>query len=276
MTNWKFALSTADEADGSAPILLRGDITDNLIQAAELGYHAIEVHTRETVRWDYSVLEKIMAEHSVKISAIVTGRLCTEGKVNLIDDIPYVTQSAVEGMKKYIDMAQRMKTDIVVGWVKGRLPEKTSAGRYLDRLAYHLEILNEYAGARNVKIHLEVINRYETNLFNTAAETIAFIRKNHLDNCYVHLDTFHMGIDETDPVNAIKCCGEKLGYMHFADNSRCYPGSGQFDFRSILKALKEIGYQGYLSVECLPKPDGITAARMGKSHLTDCMGGILL
>lgn len=271
MKNWRFALSSADEAAPAAPILLQGSICDNLIQASQLGYHAIEVHTRETARWDYPAIEETMRKHNMRISAIVTGRLCTEGQVNLIDDVPYVTHFAMEGMKQYIEMAQKLKTDIVLGWAKGRIPDKGNARNYLDRLAYHLQILDDYAGDRGVSIHLEVINRYETNIFNTAAETLDFIGKNRLENCFVHLDTFHMGIDETDPTAAIKLCGKKLGYMHFADNSRCYPGSGQFDFGKILKALENAGYEGYLSVECLPRPDGITAAEEAISHLSQCI-----
>ena len=271
MKKWQFALSSADEAALTAPILLRGDIRDNLFQAAQLGYHALEVHTREAVFWDYPAIEKAMLDSNMKISAIVTGRLYTEGQVNLTDDIPYVTQSAIIGMKQYIEMAQKFKTDIVVGWAKGRIPTGGNGKRYLDRLAYHLQILNGYAGERGVRIFLEVINRYETNIFNTAAETLEFVESNHLDNCFVHLDTFHMGIDETDPVAAIKLCGKKLGYMHLADNTREYPGSGQFNFCNIIQALEQIGYSGYLSVECLPKPDGVTAARYAIKNLMECI-----
>ena len=146
MKDWKFALSSADEAPLTAPILLRGELRENLIKASEIGYHALEVHTRETALWDYPVIEKVMQECNIKISAIVTGRLNTEGKVNLIDDVPYITQSAVAGMKQYIDMAERFKTDIVVGWIKGNIPAGGNEKKYLDRLAYHLQILNDYAG----------------------------------------------------------------------------------------------------------------------------------
>lgn len=96
-----------------------------------------------------------------------------------------------------------------------------------------------------------------------------FLEKYQLDNCYVHLDTFHMGIDECDPVEAIRLCRGKLGYFHLADNSRRYPGSGQFDFSCILNALEEIGYDGYLSVECLPWPTGEEAAQRALMFLKD-------
>lgn len=274
MKNWQFALSSADEAALSAPILLRGDIRENLTQAGKLGYQGLEVHTRETVRWDYSAIDEVMQQCGVRISAIVSGRLNTEGQVDLINDIPYITQSAVTGMKQYIEMAQRLKTNVVVGWVKGKIPAGGSEKRYLDRLAYHLQILNDHAGEHGVKLFLEVINRYETNIFNTAETTLEFLETNNLNRCFVHLDTFHMGIDETDSAAAIKLCGNKLGYMHFADNTRSYPGSGQVDFRKILQALVHIHYEGFLSVECLPKPDGITAAQNAKNHLIECIASI--
>ena len=78
-----------------------------------------------------------------------------------------------------------------------------------------------------------------------------------------------MGIDECDPVEAIRLCRGKLGYFHLADNSRRYPGSGQFDFSRILDALDEIDYDGYLSVECLPYPNGEAAAEKAILFLKD-------
>ena len=117
---------------------------------------------------------------------------------------------------------------------------------------------------------IEVINHYETNIFITAKETVDFLCENALDNCYVHLDTYHMGLEEYDPYEAIRLCGKRLGYFHVSDNSRRYPGSGQFDFKRILAVLKEIGYSGFVTVECLPDPDRETAAKKAISHLKAC------
>ena len=94
-----------------------------------------------------------------------------------------------------------------------------------------------------------------------------FLEQHELNNCYAHLDAFHMGIDECDPTEAIRRCGKRLGYFHLADNSRRYPGSGCFDFASMLKALEEIGYDGYLSVECLPYPNGEEAAKRALAYM---------
>lgn len=267
MRSWKFAVSSADEAPVTAPILLQGDIVANLMKAAQLGYDAIEVHTREDVELDYDTIQKAMDCIGVRVGMVITGRLNTEGACSLMADEPYIVAAAMDGMRRYIDMAQKLKADLVIGWVKGNIPKGGNCEKYLNRLAKNLRILAAYGAERGVKLNLEVINRYEVNVFTTAEETMSFLEKYQIDNCYVHLDTFHMGIDECDPIKAIRRCKGKLGYVHLADNSRRYPGSGQFDFKKILQALDEIEYDGYLSVECLPYPDGETAAIRAITHL---------
>ena len=269
MIKWKFAVSSADEAPPTAPILLQGSIEENLQKAADLGYDAIEVHTREDVELDYHSIRGAYQRTGARVAMVITGRLNTEGMCSLIADEPYILAATMDGMRQYIDMAQRLEADIVIGWVKGNVPKGGKREKYLDRLAKNLRVLAAYGKERNVKLNLEVINRYEVNIFTTAAETVAFLEKYQLENCYVHLDAFHMGIDECDPVEAIRLCKGKLGYFHLADNSRRYPGSGQFDFRLILNALEETGYNGYLSVECLPYPSGEEAARKAIQYLKE-------
>ena len=153
----------------------------------------------------------------------MTGRLNTQGEVNLTDDRQYITDSAMNSMRAYIKMAERLSAGIVVGWVKGKIPEGARPEPYLERLAQNLKIICRQAKEQGVKIFLEVISRYETNIFTTAKETMDFIDAWNLQNCYVHLDTFHMNINEPDPTQAIRACGKKLGYFHVADNTRCYP-----------------------------------------------------
>ncbi|VBB08220.1 Hypothetical protein LUCI_3489 [Lucifera butyrica] len=271
MKRWRLAVSSADEAPNTAPILLRGDIVSNLREAARLGYDAIEVHTREDANIDYQAIEQTIQECGAKVCMVITGRLNTEGRCNLMDDAPYIVKAAMDGMKQYINMAQKLHADIVVGWVKGNIPPGGKCDKYMDRLAKNLRELADYGAERNVKLNLEVINRYEVNVFTTAEETMGFLERYKIDNCYVHLDTFHMGIDECDPVAAIQRCKGKLGYIHLADNSRQYPGSGQFEFRKIFEKLEGINYKGYLSVECLPKPNGRIAAERAAIFLNSLL-----
>jgi len=267
MSLWNYALSSADQAPSTAPILLHGDICHNLKAAAALGYQGLEVHTREDVQLDYDAITKTSADCGVSISAIVTGRLNTQGRVNLIDDRPYISNAAIEGMRRYIKMASQLKTNLIVGWIRGVIPESEDQHHYLERLALNLTMLCKEAEQEGVKVFLEVINRYETNIFTTASETIDFLSKWEVPNCYIHLDTFHMNISENNPIQSILSCGERLGYFHVADNTREYPGRGTLDFKSYFSALNKINYAGFISVECLPVPDGKTAAEQALRYL---------
>ena len=267
MRNWKFAISSADEAPSTAPILLQGSVEYNLQTAAQLGYDAIEIHTREDAELDYETIQNASKCYGTKVAMVVTGRLNTEGKCSLMADEPYIVAATMDGMRQYIDMAQKLGADLVIGWVKGNIPQGGKRQKYMGRLAKNLQVLNDYSKERGVRLNIEVINRYEVNVFTTAHELMTFLETYPLDNCYAHLDTFHMGVDECDPVAAIRRCGDRLGYFHLADNSRRYPGSGQFDFKKILKALDEIDYKGYLSVECFPYPNPDLAATRAITHL---------
>lgn len=267
MNEFKLALSTANSSPATAPILLNGSVLDNLRLSAALGYDAIEVHTRENVKFDAAEILRVSAETGVCVAQIITGRLNTEGQCSLIDDRPYVAQNAMLGMERYIKMAASIGSDLVIGWVKGNIPAGKSREVYMDRLAEAMRELNQKSKDMGVKLNIEVINRYETNIFNTCEETAAFIERNALDNCFVHLDTFHMNIEEADMCQAIRRAGGLLGYFHVADNQRRFAGSGTIDFGLVFDALRDIGYEGVVSVECLPIPDGQTAARASINHI---------
>lgn len=260
MKKWNYSVSSADMAPRTAPLLLLGTPEENIKKAAQLGYDAIEVHTREDADWNIDAIKETMKQYNIGISAIVTGRLNTEGRCDLISDEPYITDACVKGMKQYIELASALDTDLILGWARGNVPAGGNREKYMSRLAKNLKTLDNYAGKFETKIMIEVINRYEINTFTTADELMTFLETYDLQNCYAHLDAFHMGIDERSPYEAIRRCKGRLGYFHLADNSRKYPGSGQFDFKKILETLEETGYHGYLSVECLPWPDPMRAA----------------
>ena len=134
MKNWKYAVSSADAAPVTAPILLQGSVVENLEKAAKLGYDAIEVHTREDVELDYDAIRDAYARTGARVAMVITGRLNTEGMCSLVADEPYIVSAAMDGMRQYIDMAQKLEAGIVVGWVKGNVPKGGKREKYLDRL----------------------------------------------------------------------------------------------------------------------------------------------
>ncbi len=270
MNRWKYGISFAEESPMTAPLPLAGDLYANLEKATSYGYKAIEFHTRESYRFDMRKYKDTVQRCEGVVCCLATGRMCTQGGYSLLDEDAGRLQKAMDGMQEYIDVAKEIDADIILGWAKGNVPIAGDRLTSLRLLAERMKKLNDYAAERSVRIMVEAINHYETNIFNTAEEILSFLYENELDNCYVHLDTYHMGLEETDPYKAIRLCGNKLGYFHVADNTRRYPGSGQFDFVKILQALSDIQYSGYITVECIPAPDRDTAAKLAIEHLKKC------
>jgi D-psicose/D-tagatose/L-ribulose 3-epimerase len=95
----------------------------------------------------------------------------------------------------------------------------------------------------------EALNRYESNFVNTADQALELIGAIGAGNLSVHLDTFHMNIEEADPAAAIRRAGPRLGYLHLAENHRGYLGTGSIDFRALFRALAETGYDGPIALE---------------------------
>jgi sugar phosphate isomerase/epimerase len=118
------------------------------------------------------------------------------------------------------------------------------------------------AAAAGVRLVLEPLNRYESDIVNNAAEGLALLAEVGHDHLGLLLDTFHMNIEEPDyaeSIAAVMAVG-RLWHVHLGDSNRWPSGYGHIDFAEILLALRRTGYDGYLSAELLPRPDPDEAA----------------
>ncbi len=123
----------------------------------------------------------------------------------------------------------------------------TSAG-----IASSIEVMArvaEKAAASDITLGMEVVNRYESNVINTAAQAVEYCRRVGAENVKVHLDVYHMNIEEVDAVAAIQATGDYLGYFHTGESHRGYMGTGSIDLKSIFQALARIGYDGPITYE---------------------------
>jgi D-psicose/D-tagatose/L-ribulose 3-epimerase len=123
----------------------------------------------------------------------------------------------------------------------------TPAGRHNCMTA--LARLAEKAKASGIALGLEPVNRYESNLINTGRQAMAIIEATSADNIVVHLDSYHMNIEEGDLVGAIEACASRLGYFHIGESHRGYLGTGTIDFSAIFRTLAKVEYKGALTFE---------------------------
>lgn len=119
-----------------------------------------------------------------------------------------------------------------------RLPTERGWKNSVAAIAWASDVAKE-AG---VDLVLELVNRFESNLLNTTAQGLKFIEETGSSHVRLHLDTFHMNIEEADPAAAIRLAGDKIGYVHIGESTRGYLGDGVIDFDLIFDALVEIGY----------------------------------
>jgi sugar phosphate isomerase/epimerase len=100
-----------------------------------------------------------------------------------------------------------------------------------------------------INVNFEVVNRYETNIMNTGIEGLAFLDEVNRPNTFIHLDTYHMNIEEDGMEKSVIAAGDKLGFVHIGESHRGYLGSGNVDFDTFFAALKKINYQGPITFE---------------------------
>jgi D-psicose/D-tagatose/L-ribulose 3-epimerase len=111
------------------------------------------------------------------------------------------------------------------------------------------EIASYAAGCSGLVLGIEPVNRFESHLINIAADAVRFIRDVGMPNVKVHLDTFHMIREENDIAGAVRETGAQLGYVHACENQRGIPGSGLFPWKLFFQALKEVNYEGCVTIE---------------------------
>jgi D-psicose/D-tagatose/L-ribulose 3-epimerase len=123
----------------------------------------------------------------------------------------------------------------------------TTAGR--ANVVATLKDLATEAKGLGMTLGLEICNRYETNVINTAADALRLADDIGHDNVLIHLDTYHMNIEEDDLVRPVHLVGDRLGYVHIGENHRGYLGSGHLDFGAFFHALADISYTGPITFE---------------------------
>jgi sugar phosphate isomerase/epimerase len=116
---------------------------------------------------------------------------------------------------------------------------------------------------------LEPLNRYESDIIHNTAEGLAFLEEVGHSHLGLLLDTFHVNIEEPSLYDCFRqaLTARRLWHVHLGDSNRLPPGQGHLDFAGIVTALREGGYQAYLSAELLAQPDPDVAAVMTAEHM---------
>jgi len=256
----KYGIAIGQTISPSAPLVLGGDYVKSMEYASNLGYQAVEIHLPDPAQLPAEALVDACKRLGMEVSTLGTGSMYGLEGLSLIDESPEKQATIMTRLHNFIDKAAIIGSRVTIGSIKGNIPKGENPEPYVERLAKNLSVITEYAARKNVMILLEATNRYENNLLNSGKDVHAFITRYHIKNCKILMDAYHINIEESSIADCLKDTGDLLGYVHFADNTRRYPGSGAFQFELLRQAILDYGYDGVLSAECLPLLDSETAA----------------
>ncbi|MFH2114220.1 MAG: sugar phosphate isomerase/epimerase family protein, partial [Spirochaetota bacterium] len=196
-----------------------------------------------------------------------TGQIFATGRCSFASADQSVRKQAEDLFAGLVDVAAELGAMINVGRVRGAVEGNGDRKSVESRVADSLQRMTELASSCGVRIALEPVNRYEIDFLNSCAEAVSFMERHHLDGLRLMPDIFHMNMEDQSIEGSLMRFVDRIGYVHFADSNRHYPGAGHQDFRSIVGALRMAGYEGWIGAEILPYPDPDTAARNAVEYL---------
>lgn len=215
-----------------------------LERIAQMGFSGVEL-LGDLDKYNPRSVRKLLQDHGIKAFSL------TPLNVDLAHPDSGIRKEALEYYLRLVDFAAEIGAFVVtchgaVGRVKPHTTVEEEEKLFLECVAK----IVEKASSSGVQVALELLNRYESHLLNNVSQAKAFLEKLDSHAVGILLDTYHMNIEEGEFVSAIWEAGEKLILFHVADSNRRGLGKGHIPWIPIFRALKQIGYQGPVIVEC--------------------------
>ena len=233
-------------------------IAENVAKIKKLGYDGVELAVRDPKQLDVEELLALLEKHRITVPAIATGQVYVEEGLAFVNPDPDIRKKAIERIKSHVRLAKTLDALLIIGLIRGIRTKEMTVEQSDEWLCEALRELAREDPA--VKLVIEPINRYETNIINTVGSGLKMLEKVDMRNVGLLLDTFHMNIEEPSMERSIREAGEHIFHFHVADSNRWYPGAGHIDFAKLINTLRELDYKGFVSAEMMPYPDPDTSA----------------
>lgn len=224
----------------------RSGIERAVAGAARAGFDHIEFPVFAPEGWDAAHTKAVLDEHGLTAAASLG---LTEDR-NISSADPAVVGAGRDHLYRVLDLLAGIGGTHLCGVIYSPLKKQVRPAT-ADEIGNSRRALSDVAARAadlGIGVALEVVNRYETNLFNTAKGALAYLDGVDGD-VGVHLDTYHMNIEESDMFQPVATAGELLRYVHIGESHRGYLGTGTVDFGSFFRALASAGYDGPIVFE---------------------------
>lgn len=213
-------------------------------KTAEYGFDMLEISLPSSLNFDAKSVKKQLDNQGISARC----------SLNLPKDchIPFYPEKATNIIKQALDKVAEMDGDFLGGVLHSAIGTFTGKPCTNDEKLILQQVFSEvtyYASKQNITIAIEPINRYESYVFTSADEVLNLINCISDKNLGLHLDTFHMNIEERDFYNPIIRAGKNLKHLHITESDRGMTGEGNVHWDDLFKALAQINYQGPLVLE---------------------------
>lgn len=238
-----------------------------LRRAAKDGADHVELSSMRLVRQSKEVQrELVRVAKDLDLTYSFCTSLLPDGDVS--SDDPAERQRGIDFIRANIELVAEMEGSVVGGMLHGStkkaglVVDNTTKAKRIENSARAVQEMAKTAEACGVRMGLEMCNRYENTMLNTVDEGLDFLKLVDSPNVGLHLDTYHMSIEEDDIAAAIVKAGSKIVNVHACENNRKLPGMGHINWREVFLALKAAGYNGALATECFAVPFNIWTNNM--------------
>ena len=216
-------------------------------RARAAGFDLIEFPLMEPDTFDSATARRTLEAEGMHASASLGLPL----EADISSDDPSVVTAGRRlldvALNKTAEMGGSHLCGVLYGSMRKHMSPASASGRASSVAA--LRTLADQASSLGIALSLEVVNRYESNLINTSRQALEFLKEVDRPNISVHLDTYHMNIEESDLFQPILNASDRLRYMHVGESHRGYLGTGSVDFGSAFRALDRINYDGPIVFE---------------------------
>jgi len=248
-------------------------LEEKLEKLAAWGYEGIEFWGSEWLLQNTSYVRSAVEKAGLKVSTI-----CAGYRGSVLDPDPSVRKQAIEEIKARLTAAAELgAVGLIFVPIFGspRIPDlspyKSAVDLEMDLLLVVLEDLGKHAEQVGTILLLEPLNRYETHFLRRVEQAVEICEKMGNPHIGIMADFFHMNIEEASIPDAIRKGGKWLKHIHLADSNRLLPGWGHTDFKSGFAALKEIGFDGFMALECGVPGDPNETLPKAAQYLRECM-----
>ena len=212
--------------------------------AAEAGLDFVEIPLLHPESMDVSGTRELLERYGI-------GCTCSLGLPKEAH-LPFAPDRAEEFLKTAVDVTAALGSEALSGAIYthlGTLTRKPPTENELAEVGRVLKSVARYAAEREIVLGIEAINRYETYLINLASQAGEMLDRIGEPNVFVHLDTYHMNIEEKGFYDPIVVTGERMQYIHLSESDRGTPGTGNVHWDDVFRGLADIGYDGRLVME---------------------------